>query len=112
MLNLNESNFKEEVLELKDQLVIVDFYATWCGPCTRMNPVLVAIESKNSDVKITKVNTDENPNLAMEHNISMLPTLLFFKNGKLVKTVNGMRTYDQMQLDIDMFKNPAEIAKL
>jgi thioredoxin len=78
---------------LEDQkLVIVDFWATWCGPCRMLSPLLDEIEEEMSDkITVVKVNVDDADEIAMRYRIMSIPTLLFFKNGQLVdKTVGAM----------------------
>lgn len=77
-------NFDELINE---DLVVVDFYADWCGPCKMMHPVLDEI--KMEKIKVVKVNVDENEELARKYGIMSIPTLLLFKNGKLISTKNG-----------------------
>jgi thioredoxin 1 len=89
MLNLTESNFREEVLESKG-VVLADFWAPWCGPCRMVAPVLEEIAREKGDkVKIVKVNVDENPGLAANYSVMSIPTMLVFKNGSLVEQFVG-----------------------
>ncbi len=90
MVNIfNEENFEKEV-EKSEGVVIVDFYADWCGPCKMMSPIIDEIAEENSDIKVGKVNCDEEPNLAIKFDVMSIPTILIFKNGKLEKTFIGL----------------------
>lgn len=91
VLKVSNENYKEEVLD-SDKAVLVDFYADWCGPCKMMAPVVEEISEELKDkVKVCKVNVDDNQELAMQYGIMSIPTLLFIKNGKLEKTLVGLR---------------------
>ena len=86
---LTKENFKTVVLEA-DKPVLVDFWATWCGPCRMQAPILEAFAGEHPEIKVGKVNVDENPELAEKFGIMSIPTLLVFKDGKLVKTAVGL----------------------
>ena len=81
----------QETIEGND-LVLVDFWAPWCGPCKAVAPVLEEIANENSNVVIAKMNTDENPNTASQHGIMSIPTMMIFKNGELKGTKVGATT--------------------
>ncbi len=85
---VNNENFKSEVLE-SDMPVIVDFWAPWCGPCQMLGPIVEAIAEENSDIKVCKINIDENPDLASQFKIMSIPTLIVFKNGEVYKKTVG-----------------------
>ena len=89
--HINENQFKSVVLD-SQKPVLVDFFATWCGPCRQMSPVLEQIASERSDVKIVKVDVDENQNLAAQFGVMSIPTLIYFKNGKAVSQAVGARS--------------------
>ena len=78
----------QEIVEGND-LVLVDFWAPWCGPCKAVAPVLEEIAAENSNVLIAKMNIDENPNTASQHGIMSIPTMMIFKNGQLVDRLVG-----------------------
>lgn len=82
-------NFKQEVLE-SEVPVLVDFWAQWCGPCRMMHPVLEEI-SEEENIKIVMINVDEQPELAEQFNIMTIPTLMLFKNGKMVVSSTGAK---------------------
>ena len=85
---IKESEFINEV---KDGLVLVDFYADWCGPCKMMAPIIDEIAEKLGDTaKVGKVNVDENQELAMEYSVMSIPTIVVIKEGKVVKTFVGV----------------------
>lgn len=88
-MNLNSNNFNEEIRNT-DKLVLIDFFANWCGPCKMLSPIISEIADTFSDsVKVCKVNVDDNQDLAMKYNIMSIPALLFFKNGEIVKNIVG-----------------------
>ena len=90
-MEVNMNDFQVEVLEAKET-VLVDFWAPWCGPCRMQAPVLEKFAVENPDVKVVKVNVDDNQELAMEHNISSIPTLLVFKNGEATNFAVGLQS--------------------
>ena len=77
---LNEQNFKSEVLE-KNGVVLVDFYADWCGPCKMVSPVVDEISDEREDIAVGKINVDESMLIAMQYNVQSIPTLIVFKDG-------------------------------
>lgn len=97
MLDLNEVNFQDET---KEGLVLVDFWATWCGPCRMLAPVLEQIK----DVKVAKVNHDENVDLSSKFNIAALPTLVLLKDGVEIDRVVGIQTVKTLQEFVDRHK--------
>lgn len=85
--------------ETKEGLVLIDIWATWCGPCLMQAPILEQLseELDEDDIKIFKMDVDENPNTASEFGIMSIPTLLFKKDGQVVKQVAGVHTKDQIK---------------
>ncbi len=83
-VEVNDSNFEEVVLK-SDKLVIIDFWAEWCGPCRMVNPIIKEIgEEYEGKVLVTKVDVDSNPGISSKLGIRNIPTVMFFKNGKMV----------------------------
>ena len=102
-LNFTNSNFKEEVLQSKEP-VLVDFWATWCGPCRMMGPVVEELANDYAGkVKVGKVNVDEEPELAQEYGIMSIPTIIIFKEGKIVNQVVGARTKSDLEAILQDF---------
>ena len=88
-VNITDDTFETEVLQ-SDKLVLVDFWATWCGPCKMIAPILEEIADEMSDqIKVTKMDVDVNKVVAGKFNIMSIPSLLFFKNGKMVDQIVG-----------------------
>ena len=94
-LEVNEQTFSKEVLE-SNSPVLVDFWATWCGPCRMMSPVLEELSSEQTAVKICKVNVDENPELAEKYGIMSIPCFILFKDGKVAKQQIGATSKEAM----------------
>jgi thioredoxin 1 len=89
VVHLTDGNFKKEVIE-SGIPVLVDFWATWCGPCKMIAPVVEELAKEfDQKIKIGKVDVDENPNIAGQFGIMSIPTLMFFKNGKVMEQIVG-----------------------
>lgn len=88
-MDITMETFEQEVLQ-SSKPVIVDFWATWCGPCRMIAPVLEEIAAERSDIKLCKVNVDEQQELAIRYGIMSIPTLLIFKNGELTQKSVGV----------------------
>lgn len=88
-LHLSAENFKQEVLEAKGK-VLVDFFATWCGPCRMMSPIVDQLADELADVKVCKVDIDQAEALATEYGVEVVPTFIVFENREAVKSVSGV----------------------
>ncbi len=88
-LHLEAADFKKEVLEAKGK-VLVDFFATWCGPCQMLSPIIDQLANEVTDVKICKVDIDKAEELTNEYGVEVVPTLVLFENGEVVKSVSGV----------------------
>lgn len=94
-LNINRNNFQEEVLN-SDKPVLLDFWAPWCGPCRMLTPIVEEIAEECSDIKVGKVNVDEQPELAKQFNVLSIPTLVVIKNGQEVNRSIGAKPKEEI----------------
>jgi thioredoxin 1 len=88
---LTSENFEEEVIK-SDKPVLVDFWATWCGPCRMIAPIVEQIAEENADIKVCKVDVDDQPELTSSFGIQSIPTLIVFKNGEIANKAVGARS--------------------
>ena len=90
VINLTLENFEAEVMQ-SEKTVLVDFWASWCGPCRMLSPIVDEIAEERTDIKVGKVNVDEQEELAMRYGIMSIPTLIVFKNGEAVRKTMGVQ---------------------
>lgn len=95
VININKANFAQEVIH-SDVPVLLDFWAPWCGPCRMVGPILDEIAQERSDIKVGKVNVDEQPELAGQFGVMSIPTLVVIKDGKVIDQAIGARPKDQI----------------
>ena len=100
VININQATFEGEVLN-SEKKVLVDFWAPWCGPCRMVSPIVDAIAEERDDVKVGKVNVDDEEALAVRFGIMSIPTLLVFEGGKVVKSAIGARSKDEILKMLD-----------
>ena len=92
-LHINNSNFEHEVMN-SDKKVLIDFWAPWCGPCQMVLPLIDEIASERSDIKVCKINVDENPELAKRFRVMSIPTLIVMEKGEVLNRATGARSKD------------------
>ena len=89
-ININKNNFQNEIMD-SEKTVLLDFWASWCAPCRMVVPIIEEIAGERPDIKVGKINVDEQPELASKFGIMSIPTLVVMKNGKIVQQVSGAR---------------------
>lgn len=96
VMHVSQNDFNDEVIK-HEGVVLVDFWATWCGPCKMIAPVLEDLAAEVTNAKIVKIDVDENPTLANEYGVQSIPTLKIFKNGAEVDTLIGFMPKDALK---------------
>jgi thioredoxin 1 len=104
-MEFNDSNFNSEVLEYKDGPVLVDFFATWCGPCQMQGPILenLATELKDTKLKIGKLDVDQSPDTTQKYGVMSMPTLIIFVAGEPKETLVGLQNLDVLKEKLESY---------
>ena len=95
VVNITKNNFREEVVH-SDKPVLLDYWASWCGPCRMVSPIVDEIAAERNDVKVGKINVDEQPELAGQFGVMSIPTLVVMKDGKIINQMVGARPKSQI----------------
>ena len=101
VVNIDKTNFQNEVIN-SEKPVLLDFWASWCGPCRMVSPIVDEIAAERGDITVGKVNVDEQPELAGQFGIMSIPTLVVMRNGKIVRQAVGAQSKPQI---LDMLKS-------
>ena len=96
VIKISKENFASEVMN-SEKTVLLDFYADWCGPCRMVGPIVSEIANERNDVKVGKINVDEQPELAAQFDVMSIPMLVVIKNGKLANQAVGYRPKEQIE---------------
>ena len=97
---ITKDNFENEIIKA-DKPVLVDFWASWCGPCRMLSPTIDEIAEEHPEIKVCKINIDDEAELAIRHGVMSVPTLMLFKNGEIAQTAVGVRPKDEI---LDLLK--------
>lgn len=97
---ITKENFEHEILKA-DKPVLVDFWASWCGPCRMLSPTIDEIAEEHPEIKVCKINIDDEAELAIRHGVMSVPTLMIFKNGEIAQTAIGVRPKEEI---LDLLK--------
>jgi thioredoxin 1 len=101
--HIEDKNITEEVIKNSNKLVIVDFYAEWCMPCQMLAPILKELDDKYENVEIFKVNIDESEEYAMLNNITSVPTLIFYHEGKETERIVGLESLEKLSNIVEYY---------
>lgn len=96
VISVTADNFEQEVLKTEG-IVMVDFWAAWCGPCKMLSPIVDQIAEEHPEIKVCKVNIDEEPSLAIDYKVMSIPTLLVFKNGEKINMSIGVQSKSDIE---------------
>lgn len=96
VISVTADNFEQEVLQTEG-IVMVDFWAAWCGPCKMLSPIVGQIAEEHPEIKVCKVNIDEEPSLAIDYKVMSIPTLLVFKNGEKINMSIGVQSKSDIE---------------
>lgn len=94
-LHLNQDSFQQEVLH-SDKPVLLDFFAAWCGPCSQLAPVIDRLAEEHPELKVAKIDIDQNRELAKKHKVFSIPTLVVYKNGEITARATGVRSESEI----------------
>lgn len=95
VLHIHEANFEQEVLH-SDKPVLLDFFATWCGPCGQLSPIIDQFAANHPELKVAKIDVDAQRALAKKHKVFSIPTLVVYKNGEITKRATGVHTEEEL----------------
>lgn len=96
VISINSNNFSQEVLQ-SDKPVLVDFFATWCGPCKMLSPIVDELADAHPEVKVCKIDVDQNQDLAQQFQVMSIPTLILFKGGQAASKVVGLQSKSALE---------------
>lgn len=96
VIKISDENFETEVLK-SEKTVLIDFYADWCGPCKMLSPIVEKVASENDNVKVVKINVDDEQDLAIEYGVMSIPTLVVIKDGQEVNRVVGLVSKSEVE---------------
>jgi thioredoxin 1 len=106
VIEVNSAKWEDEIIKAQG-LVVIDFWAAWCGPCRMISPTVEELAKEYSGkIKVAKINTDENPDIASTYKIMGIPTIMFFKDGKKIDQVVGVVPKQQLKEKIDSYISP------